>query len=157
MRAWLALLAAAVPVAAQDSMAEAARRERERRKAASGTARRYTDADLSAVGGSRAAAPTPEPSPRVPAEAASAAEPDRRVEEARWRARFAEARARLKEAEARAFETVVEPVLAPNGVYVPMRVMKPVETEELRRAREALSELEEELRRSGGPPGWARE
>jgi hypothetical protein len=32
-----------------------------------------------------------------------------------------------------------------------------VETEELRQAKAALDGLEEELRRSGGLPGWARE
>jgi hypothetical protein len=32
-----------------------------------------------------------------------------------------------------------------------------VETPELREARKALDDLEEELRRSGGLPGWGRE
>jgi hypothetical protein len=74
-----------------------------------------------------------------------------------WRARFAEARQRLRDAEDRAWETVVEPVLAPHGVYVPMQVRRKVETPELRQARQALADLEEELRKSGGLPGWARE
>jgi len=48
-------------------------------------------------------------------------------------------------------------VLSPGGLYVPMRVRKLVETEELREARRALESLEDELRRAGQPAGWGRE
>lgn len=142
--------------AAQDSLGEAARRERERRRAAGASARSYSDADLATARGGR---PAPSPSPTTKAASPSPAppEPDRAALEKAWRARFAEARQRLRDADERAWETVVEPVLAPGGIFVPMQVRKKVETEELRQARQALADLEEELRRSGGPPGWGRE
>ena len=38
-----------------------------------------------------------------------------------------------------------------------MRVKEQVETEELEQARKALADLTEEFRRTGFPPGWARE
>jgi hypothetical protein len=44
-----------------------------------------------------------------------------------------------------------------QGIPVPMKVREQVETEELKRARQALAGLEEQLRRAGLPPGWARE
>jgi hypothetical protein len=40
---------------------------------------------------------------------------------------------------------------------VQQKVRVKVETPELREARQALDDLEEELRRSGGLPGWGRE
>ena len=40
---------------------------------------------------------------------------------------------------------------------VRVRTRERVETEELRRARHALADLEEEFRRTGLPAGWARE
>jgi hypothetical protein len=38
-----------------------------------------------------------------------------------------------------------------------MRVKEQVETDELKQARQALAHLEEQFRRTGLPPGWARE
>ena len=38
-----------------------------------------------------------------------------------------------------------------------MKVKEQVETEELKQARQALADLNEEFRRTGLPPGWARE
>ena len=38
-----------------------------------------------------------------------------------------------------------------------MKVKEQVETEELKQARKALADLTEEFRRTGLPPGWARE
>ena len=43
-----------------------------------------------------------------------------------------------------------------NGVPVQMTVKEYVETEEHRRAKAALADLEEEFRRTGLPPGWTR-
>jgi hypothetical protein len=37
-----------------------------------------------------------------------------------------------------------------------MKVKEFVESEAFRRAKEALADLEEEFRRTGLPPGWAR-
>jgi hypothetical protein len=38
-----------------------------------------------------------------------------------------------------------------------MKVKEFVESEELRQAKQALANLEEQFRRTGLPPGWARE
>ncbi|MCL6505501.1 MAG: hypothetical protein K6T59_00605 [Bryobacteraceae bacterium] len=84
-----------------------------------------------------------------------------------WRRRFAEARARLREAEQRAWQTRIQTVFVGGGgllgltsgaaVPVQMQVREFVETEELRQARKALADLEDDLRRAGLPPGWGRE
>jgi len=44
-----------------------------------------------------------------------------------------------------------------SGIPVQQRVRVKVETPELRAARQALDQLEEDLRRAGLPPGWGRE
>jgi hypothetical protein len=121
----------------------------------------YTDADLKAardkgkgafshLEGQPAASPSPSPG------ASPSAEPDRALQEKKWRARFAAARARIAEAEARSYEERIEVVFV-SGIPVQQTVRVKVETEELRQARKALDDLEDELRRSGGLPGWGRE
>ncbi len=87
--------------------------------------------------------------------------------EKRWRQRFAVARARLREAEQRCWQTRIQTVFVGGSglrhmqtgsvIPVPKQVRECVETEELRQAGRALADLEEELRRAGLPPGWARE
>ena len=42
------------------------------------------------------------------------------------------------------------------GIPVQQEVRKLEETEELRQAKKALEDLEEEYRRTGLPPGWVR-
>jgi hypothetical protein len=81
---------------------------------------------------------------------------ERRLLEAEWRVRFANAREQLAFAEAASWREVVRTELY-QGIPVPMKVREQVETEELKRARQALAGLEEQLRRAGLPPGWARE
>ena len=44
-----------------------------------------------------------------------------------------------------------------NGIPVQMKVQEFVETEEFRQTKRDLAALEEEFRRAGLPPGWARE
>ena len=44
-----------------------------------------------------------------------------------------------------------------NSIPVQQKVRVKVETTELREARKAMDDLEDELRRSGGLPGWGRE
>jgi hypothetical protein len=162
----VAVLAGIAAAAEAQSLAEAAKRERDKKKpapAAASPAPAYTEDDLkarragskgtvselSATGG-RTAAASPQPSP------SPTAEPDRATLEREWRARFAEARARVAEEEALAYEDRIEVVYV-NGIPVQQRVRVKVETAGLRAAKQALDELEEELRRSGGLPGWARE
>jgi hypothetical protein len=144
--------------AGAQSLGEAARREKERRAADAGKqARVFTDDDLAARRSEPGApaSPATEPAPPAARDEGEAAERERLEKE--WRQRFADARERIRRAEDRAWRDVIEPVLSPAGVYVPMRVRKFVETEELRAARRALEDLEDELRRAGGPAGWGRE
>ena len=148
------------------SLDDAARREKERRaKAARSPARSYTDADLASRDGTKAAqpSPSPSPSPSGPASGPSASPspgPDeralRREKELEWRERFANARARVATAEAAAWRTVVEVVYV-SGIPVQQQVRRFEETDDLRAARRALSDLEEEFRRTGLPPGWTRD
>jgi type IV secretory pathway VirB10-like protein len=80
----------------------------------------------------------------------------RALAEQEWRARVAEARARVREAEERCWQEVVRTEFH-KGIPVQMKVREFVETEEYRQAQRSLAELQEEFRRTGLPPGWARE
>jgi hypothetical protein len=166
----LCLAAAAPAVRGGESLGEAARREQERRANAPkpDDVPTLTNDDLEGAKG-RGTFSTPGTATAASAPAAVAAEDDemdrraeeRKTREAEWRRRFADARQQLEEAEARAWQDVVEPVLVGGGngpaYFVNMKVRKFVETEELRLARQAIVDLEDELRRAGAPAGWGRE
>lgn len=148
------------PVFAQ-SLGEAARRERERRaKDAKPSAPAYGDAELEARRGSAPPPATPAPSPSPSASPSPKAAEDeavvRKKQESEWRVRFADARRRVALAEEASWHDVVETVFV-SGIPVQQRVRKFEETEALRNARQALADLEEEYRRTGLPPGWARD
>ena len=81
---------------------------------------------------------------------------ERAAAEREWRARFAEARIRVREAEARCWQEVVRTEFH-KGIPVQMLVKEFVETEEYRQTKKDLTDLQEEFRRTGLPPGWARE
>jgi hypothetical protein len=145
------------------SLGEAARQEQAKKKpqAAATPAPSYGDDDLRSrapkhkeavtapvVTASPSAKPTAEPTPEP--------ESERAVQEREWRARFAEARARIAEADANAYEDRVE-VVYHDGVPVQQHVRVKIVTPELVEAKKALEDLEEELRRAGGLPGWGRE
>jgi hypothetical protein len=166
---------------AGQSLGELAQREQERRgkDAPKRPVPSFTDADLAARHGAavEAASPSPAPSsspaekpPSVPAgdkppsvPAGDKASPPpaedesavRQRQEAKWRARFEEARERIRVAEAGAWRTVIETVFV-SGIPVQQAVRKFEETGELRGAKAALADLEEEFRRTGLPAGWAR-
>lgn len=168
----VALLAVPSGVTRAQSLGDAARREQEKKKPpAASPAPTYTEADLKAkrtkskgtvselpaTGGPRSeASPEPDASPSPGPAQQAEAEPDRAALEREWRIRFAQARTRIAEAEARAYEERVEVVFV-SGIPVQQRVRVKVDTKELLDARQALLDLEEELRRSGGLPGWGRE
>lgn len=148
------------PVFAQ-ALGEAARRERERRaKDAKPAAPAYGDAELEARRGSGPPSATPSPSPSPSASPPPKPSEDeavvRKMQESEWRVRFADARRRVALAEEASWRDVVETVFV-SGIPVQQRVRKFEETEALRRARQALADLEEEYRRTGLPPGWARD
>jgi hypothetical protein len=142
------------------SLGEIARREQEKKKPGS-PAPAYTEDDLKSrkrpPKGSVSELPvTGSPTPAATATVSPTPEPDRVRLEREWRARFAQARARIAEAEARAYEERIEVVFV-NGIPVQQKVQVKVETPELRESKKALDDLEDELRRSGGLPGWGRE
>jgi hypothetical protein len=157
----LGLVVSLADLAGSQSLGEVARREAAKKKGkpAAGapaftaddlesgrTHAKGTVTTLEEPPGAPPAAPSPSPSP----------EPDRRALEREWRARFAAARARIAEADARAWEDRIE-VVFHSGIPVQQRVRVKVDTLELRSARQAHADLEEELRRAGLPPGWGRE
>lgn len=181
-----ALLAAAlllpVPLAAQ-GLGDAAARERQKREAKTpaAPARVFTNRDLPAEappavpadeGAAAAAAPAEEaagegatspakvdpaaPGEGVPEDPLEKERRERRLLEAEWRVRFANAREQLAIAEERSWVEVVRTEFY-QGIPVQMKVKEQHQTEELRIARQALADLEEEFRRTGLPAGWARE
>jgi hypothetical protein len=157
-----AMGAALVLPADGQSMADAARRERERRAKQAGTsAKAYTDADLEGRGGTPAAKPSPGAAAGSASDQATRAEldaeaADRRRLQAEWRVRFAGARRRVSEAEARCWHKVVKTVFV-SGIPVQQWVDEFQESDELRERKSELADLDEEYRRAGLPPGWVRE
>ena len=164
----------------QESPAEAARKARERKKNQPKAAKVFTNDDLAAirngvsvVGG--AAAPAAEKPAEAESKAPAAEEKEAKPkkDEAYWRKRFAEGRGRLRTAEKELDILQRELNLQTQQYYSdPNKALrqqydrsdinnlrkaiddKKAEVEKLRRA---LSDLEDELRREGGDPGWARE
>jgi len=170
------LLLATAPVAGwAQGLGDAAARERQKRqqRTAPEPAKVFTDADLAKEDGDSAQEAEPDPATaaaRADGDAAAAAAgPDgaagdalerdrqeRKLQEAEWRVRFANAREQLALAEAACWRDVVRTEFH-QGVPVQMKVKEFVETEEFRQAKQALADLQEEFRRTGLPPGWARE
>jgi len=146
-------------------LGEVARRERQRREVEAKKSKKvYTNDDFPNAAPAAMEAANPRPL------AADSKERSAKVDEAelekQWRRRFAEARARLRKAEQDAWQTRIKTVFVGGGgisgmssgaaVPVQMQVREFVETDELRLARKAVDDLEEELRHAGLPPGWGR-
>lgn len=158
----------------EQSVAEAARHNRELAQAQTTPPRLYTNADIEALGGTVGAAPN------APAE--NQVEPERAQPEARaaaleaeekfWRKRFADLRRDIadKEAEIDILQRELgvaqvqyypEPIVALREQYsreeINGRIGVVTEKRlELSILQKQLSDLEDALRRSGGPPGWSR-
>jgi hypothetical protein len=164
------------PLAAQ-GLGDAAAKERQKRQqqAKPAPAKVFTDSDLSSRGApsppgdegsadvSSRAAPSESggegsaiPSKPEPVDPLEKERQERKLLEAEWRVRFANAREQVALAEAACWQEVVRTQFY-QGLPVQMKVKEFVETEEFRRAKKALADLEEEFRRTGLPPGWARE
>jgi hypothetical protein len=151
-------------------LGSAAAREKERReKVKSPPAKVFTNEDLpdapradtaddesDVEGAEGESPPVSEPVVDPVREELDRAREERAEQERQWRARFAEARARVVEAEARCWQEVIRTEFY-NGIPVQMKVQEFIETEEYRQAKQALADLREEFRRTGLPPGWARE
>ncbi len=168
----VALLAVAFGLsasAAAQGLGSVAARERERRaERETPPARVLTNDDLpssaadadteeaSDAGADEVTPPSSDP-PVDPVRAELDREREKRaLAERDWRARFAEARDRVSEAEARCWQDVIRTDFY-NGIPVQVRVKEFVETEEYRQTKQELADLQEEFRRTGLPPGWARE
>jgi hypothetical protein len=168
------------PLAAQ-GLGDTAARERQKReeKKATAPAKVFTNQDLPApaealssrgapVGpddeGSAAVADPSSPdihgAPRgdqaAPMDPLEQERQERKLLEAEWRVRFANAREQVAIAEANSWREVVRTEFY-QGIPVQMKVKEQVETGELKQARQALVDLAEQFRRTGLPPGWARE
>lgn len=157
----LALLVAPAAAPAQGLGDAAAREKTKRAQASAPPAKKvFTDADLPSSTTPPPAGSPAKAEPAAKGEAdADPLEADRRERqrlEADWRVRFAKARERLALAEAGAWREVVRTDFY-QGVPVQMKVREKVETPELVAARQAMADLEEEFRRTGLPPGWARQ
>ena len=167
----------------QQSVAEAARKTREQKKNQPKAAKVFTNDDLAAVCSGVSVIGTP---PAPAAEAEKPAEEQKKApeaegkekeeqpekDEAYWRKRFAEARGNLRTAEKELDILQRELNLSQQQYYSdPNKALREqynhTDINNLRKAledkraeveklRQALSDLEDELRREGGNPGWAR-
>jgi hypothetical protein len=167
-----------VPLAAQ-GLGDAAAKEQKKREQENKDAPKkvFTDGDLSRVappepGDSGSTDAPPRVAPSEPGDegatlssssrAEGTSDPlekereERKLLEAEWRVRFANAREQVATAEAACWQEVVRTQFY-QGVPVQMKVKEFVESDEYRRAKKALADLQEEFRRTGLPPGWARE
>lgn len=149
-------------------LGDAAARAKQKRKDQPAPAKVFTDADLSKdkppadAGGESATADdtAAKPGEAKPGEPVNAdldrEREERKLQEAEWRVKFANAREQVAQAEAACWHEVVRTEYY-QGVPVQMKVREFVESEELRQAKRVLASLEEQFRRTGFPPGWARE
>ena len=170
----------------QESVAEAARKAREQKKAQPKPGKVITNDDLPGTSGGisivgtaasaekgSAEAVTEAAGKKAAAAGAKGAEEEEVKGEAYWRKRFAEARGKLRDAE-RELDILQRELNLKEMQYYPdptkaLREQydrKEINTyrqkitdkqREVEQLRQALSDLEDELRRSGGDPGWARE
>jgi chromosome segregation ATPase len=172
----LILLTAVAGSTQEQSVAEAARKAREKKKDAPKAAKVFTNDNLpqggtvSVVGG---AAPAPEAAKEGGEKAAEGEPKDPAKDEAGWRARFADMRTKIRQAEKeldilqREFNLIQQQYYSdPNKALREQLERKEINEHrkkiedkqaELRQLRQQLADLEDELRRAGGPPAWARE
>jgi len=160
------LLVLAAPAWSQ-GLGDAASRERQKRERQTAPVppKVFTEADLekekppaaeTAPAEGEAAEPAAEPKAEPALRELERERQERKLQEAEWRVRFANAREQLALAEAACWREVVRTEFH-QGVPVQMKVREFVESNEFRQAKQALADLEEQFRRTGLPPGWARE
>ena len=168
-----------------DSVADAARKAREAKKAAPTGKKVYTDDDVKPATPSASAQPTAQGDAQAPAQAtpdgtqppadanaAPAANPGKADEKA-WRDKFRGQRdqiARLekeldvlqREQDKAQVQYYPDPQKALSEGYTRKDINEKdtkiaAKKDEIDKAKQALSDLEDELRKSGGDPGWSRE
>lgn len=174
MRARYLLALAALMVAcpallqAQESVADAARKAREKKATAAKARKTFTNDELPAKGTVSVVGTEAGPE----AQGQAGVTPGTALNEADWRKRFSEAREKLANSE-KDLQLLERELQVMNVQYYP-DPQKALEQEtrrsdinEQRRkieekknavaaSRQALEDLERELRAAGGPPGWAR-
>ncbi len=160
----------------QDSVAEAARKAREQKKPPAKPARVYTDDDVKGAGtgakpGDASGAPPP-PQADAAQDQQGAKGKDASQTEAGWRKRFSDARARLAAAEKELNILQRELDQSQTQYYSdPQKAMNEQLTrkgineknakldakqKEITQMKQQISDMEDELRRSGGDAGWSR-
>ena len=157
----------------QESVAEAARKAREKKKESAKPVRVFTNDNLPSSGGrvsviGEARAPKTEDELKEEAKAADAAT----TEEAEWRTRFADANLAIRQAEKELDLLQRELNLLRTQYYSdPQKTLTEefdrrtinehqqkieAKQKEIVQLKQALSDLEDELRRAGKPAAWAR-
>jgi len=160
----------AAPAAGQDSLAEAARKSREQKKEAPKSSKTFTNDNLPSEGGISTVGDTTG-TPTNDA-TATAGRGQTGNDEKAWRARFASLRRRLEQDQAN-LEVMQRELGQLNLQYYndPVKAMqqeltrsdinnKVAEIDKMKSQieadQQAISDAEDELRKSGGDPGWAR-
>jgi DNA repair exonuclease SbcCD ATPase subunit len=159
------------PQPQQDALAEAARKAREQRKNISKPAKVYDNDNIPQRPG--AVSVIGEATTKEQAEALTKEEKTGKKDEAYWRARFAKAHAKLKKDQDELavlqrelgrlqVQYYPDPMKALEQQYTRSDINKQTakidaKQKEVQADQQAISDLEDELRRSGGDPGWARE
>ena len=157
--------------ARHDSLAEAARKAREDRKGTTKHTKVYDNDNIATNAGTISV--VGEATPKKESEALAKEEKTDKKDEAYWRARFAKARAKLKKDQDELevlqrelgqlqVQYYPDPMKALEQQYTRSDINNQVakidaKKKEIQQDQQALSDLEDELRRSGGDPGWARE
>jgi DNA repair exonuclease SbcCD ATPase subunit len=159
------------PQPQQDALAEAARKAREQRKNLPKAAKVYDNdnlprnpGDVSVVG---------DVTKKPEAAAVTKEEKAQQKDEAYWRARFAKLRVKLKKDQDELevlqrelgqlqVQYYPDPMKALEQQYTMSNINKQrakveAKQKDIQQDQQAISDLEDELRRAGGDPGWARE
>jgi chromosome segregation ATPase len=167
----------------QESLADAARKSREQKKQSAKTAKVFTNDNIptsggiSSVGSSSEAAPADDQAAGASANAPTGAKAGGSDAEKQWRDKFAALRSQLAKDQAELDvlqrELNVDSLQYyggdPNKAYQDQTSMQPMGAEYTRKREEidakqkqiaadeqAISDAEDDLRKSGGDPGWAR-
>lgn len=155
----------------KDSLAEAARKAREQRKSVTKHAKIYDNDNIPQRPG--AVSVIGEVTTKKQEEALTKEEKTEKKDEAYWRARFAKAHAKLKKDQDELavlqrelgqlqVQYYPDPMKALEQQYTRSGINKQTakieaKQKEIEEDQKAISDLEDELRRSGGDSGWARE
>lgn len=173
----VAVFAGSVPsLWAQQSLADVARQEEDRRKNVKGTGKVYTNKDLGAAPAPVVSAPAdpnkpPAAAPAKPAEPVKDETKEPVKDQAYWSGRMKELRATLDRDQtySDALQTRINSLTADfvnrddpaqRGVLERDRLRAVAELDRLKKTivdtNKAIADLEEEARRAGVPPGWLR-